>query len=186
MTHLALQDHIVEVLTFVANDLESPQTEKEQVEKSQGLGRADAEADRSAAKTHAALRLADGFDIEQMVSEYRALRASVLKQWAFSKPALSSTDLEDMTRFNEAIDQAMTESVAEYTMMINNSRDTFLGVLGHDLRDPIAAALMAARRMTQHGASDPKINVMAGQIAQTMERPPQSWTTFSDALRLRI
>lgn len=38
MTHLALQDHIVELLTFIADDLESAQTRKEQVEKSQGLG----------------------------------------------------------------------------------------------------------------------------------------------------
>jgi hypothetical protein len=34
MTHLALQDHIVELLTFIADDLESAQTDNEQVEKS--------------------------------------------------------------------------------------------------------------------------------------------------------
>ena len=105
-----------------------------------------------------------------MVSEYRALRASVIKQWTAANPTLSTTDLEDMTRFNEAVDQAMAESVAEYTKMINQSRDMFLGVLGHDLRNPIGAVLMAARRMTRHGAAENRDNVMAGQIAQTMER----------------
>jgi len=170
MTHLALQDHIVELLTFIADDLESAQTHNEQVQKSRGLGDADGEFTRSAAEIHAALRLSDGFNIDQMVSEYRALRASVLKQWTAANPALSTTDLEDMTRFNEAVDQAMAESVAEYTKMINHSRDMFLGVLGHDLRNPIGAVLMAARRMVKHGAADSKDNVMAGQIAQTMER----------------
>ena len=170
MTHLALQDHIVELLTFIADDLETAQTSNEQVDKSQGLGSADGIFTRSAAEIHAALRLADGFDIDQMVSEYRALRASVVKQWTAANPALSPTDLEDMTRFNEAVDQAMAESVAEYTKMINQSRDMFLGVLGHDLRNPIGAVLMAARRMTKYGLSDSKINLMAGQIEQTMER----------------
>ena len=170
MTHLALQDHIVELLTFIAGDLESAQTQNEQIKKSQGLSGEESEFTRSAAEIHAALRLSDGFDIEQMVSEYRALRASVLKQWTSANPALSTTDLDDMTRFNEAVDQAMTESVAEYTKMINHSRDMFLGVLGHDLRNPIGAVLMAARRMTRHGEADSKHNVMAGQIAQTMER----------------
>jgi len=170
MTNLALKDHIVELLTFIADDLETAQTNDEQVEKSKGLGSADGEFTRSAAEIHAALRLSDGFNIDQMVSEYRALRASVVKQWTAANPALSSTDLEDMTRFNEAVDQAMAESVAEYTKMINQSRDMFLGVLGHDLRNPIGAVLMAARRMTKEGAADSKQNVMAGRIAQTMER----------------
>ena len=170
MTHLALQDHIVELLTFIADDLQTAQTDHEQTEKSQGLGSAEGDFTRSAAEIHAALRLSDGFNIDQMVSEYRALRASVVKQWTAANPALSPTDLEDMTRFNEAVDQAMAESVAEYTKMINQSRDMFLGVLGHDLRNPIGAVLMAARRMTKTGAQDSKHNIMAGQIAQTMER----------------
>ncbi|MET4044890.1 signal transduction histidine kinase [Bradyrhizobium sp. RT6a] len=170
MTRLALQDHIVELLTFIADDLETAQTHTEQVEKSQGLGAADGNFTRSAAEIHAALRLSDGFNIDQMVSEYRALRASVIKQWTAASPALSMTDLEDMTRFNEALDQAMAESVAEYTKMINQSRDMFLGVLGHDLRNPIGAVLMAARRMTKQGGATSTQNRMAEQIEKTMER----------------
>jgi signal transduction histidine kinase len=170
MTRLALQDHIVELLTFIADDLETTQTHTEQVEKSHGLGAADGGFTRSAAEIHAALRLSDGFNIDQMVSEYRALRASVVKQWTGANPALSMTDLEDVTRFNEAIDQAMAESVAEYTTMINHSRDLFLGVLGHDLRNPIGAVLMAARRMVKSGAANNTQNVMAEHIEKTMER----------------
>jgi signal transduction histidine kinase len=170
MTRLALQDHIVELLTFMADDLETAQTHDEQVEKSKGLGAEDGSFTRSAAEIHAALRLSDGFNIDQMVSEYRALRASVVKQWTAANPALSLTDLEDVTRFNEAVDQAMAESVAEYTKMINHSRDMFLGVLGHDLRNPIGAVLMAARRMTKNSAANSSQNVMAEQIEKTMER----------------
>lgn len=170
MTDLALKDHIVELLTFIADDLETPQTKKEQVQKSRGLGSADGQFTRSAAEIHARLRLSDGFNIDQMVSEYRALRASVVKQWAATDQFLAATDLEDLTRFNEAIDQAMTESVAEYTKMINQSRDMFLGVLGHDLRNPIGAVLMTARAMTKREKADSRQGVIADQIVKAMER----------------
>ncbi len=170
MTHLALEDHIVALLAFIADDLEFAQTKDEQVQKSRGLGNAEGAFTQSAAEIHAALRLSDGFNIDQMVSEYRALRASVVKQWTASNQVLPATDLEDLTRFNEAIDQAMTESVAEYTKMVNQSRDLFLGVLGHDLRNPIGAVLMTARSMAKRGAADGKQTMLAGQIAATMER----------------
>lgn len=170
MTKLALKDHIVELLQFVADDLESTQSKNEQVQKSRGLGIDDGEFARSAAEIHASLRLGDGFNIDQMVSEYRALRASVVKLWIASGQAIPATDLEDMTRFNEAIDQAMTESVAEYTKIVNQSRDLFLGVLGHDLRNPIGAALMAARMMVKRGEAGSKESMLSGQIALSMER----------------
>lgn len=170
MTHLALKDHIVELLEFIAEDLESPQSKNEQVRKSRGLGAEDSKFTRSAAEIHASLRLSDGFNIDQMVSEYRALRASVVKLWTASRRALPATDLEDMTRFNEAVDQAMTESVAEYTRMVNQSRDLFLGVLGHDLRNPIGAALMTARSMVKRGVAGSRDSMLSGQIAKAMER----------------
>lgn len=173
MTKLALRDHIEEILTFVADDLEAFQTKQEQIAKAHGLGPDDSPFAQSAAEVHAALRLIDGFDIEQMVSEYRALRASVVKQWIAHNQVLLATDLEDLTRFNEAIDQAMAESVAHYTKSINNSRNLFLGVLGHDLRNPIGAATMAARFLVQRGGADPKLTLVASQIVATTERATQ-------------
>ena len=65
-------------------------------------------APETAAQTHAVLRARSGFDINQLASEYRALRASVLRLWieAFQPDELN---LEDVIRFNEAIDQALAE-----------------------------------------------------------------------------
>ena len=80
---------------------------------------------QSAAEIHAALRLADGLDIYKMVSECRALRVSVVKQGAAQHETPARTDIQDLTQFNEAIDQAVTESVAHYTKTINNSRNCF-------------------------------------------------------------
>jgi hypothetical protein len=67
-------------------------------------------APATAAQTHAILRARSGFDINQLASEYRALRASVLRQWTEAcQPG--DINLEDVIRFNEAIDQALAESV---------------------------------------------------------------------------
>jgi hypothetical protein len=69
MSKLALQDHIVDILRCFSTDLESAQTPAEQFDKSRGMDDEDGPFRRSAAEIHAALRLADGFDIDQMVSE---------------------------------------------------------------------------------------------------------------------
>ncbi len=45
-----------------------------------------------------------------MVAEYRALRASVLRRWA-SDQQLVTSSIDDILRFNEAIDQAVAESL---------------------------------------------------------------------------
>jgi hypothetical protein len=68
------------------------------------------DASETAAQTHAILRARSGFDINQLASEYRALRASVLRLWTESCQP-DDINLEDVIRFNEAIDQALAESI---------------------------------------------------------------------------
>lgn len=170
MSHLELKDHIKEILKFIADDLESPQTPSEQIIKSQGDGPKEGGAQDSAAETHAILRFADGFDIDQMVSEYRALRASVIKLWTAGNSAFNSQDMKDLTRFNEALDQAIAESISRYTKKINHSRNIFLGILGHDLRNPIGAASMSAQLMLAKGTLDPKMRILSAQIIDSAAR----------------
>src|ERR1700758_3742082 len=110
MDAAALRDHAEEILRAVIKDLQTPQTEDERVQKSLGRAPRLAYAPETAAETHAFLRAKSGFDINQMAAEYRALRASVLQLWADTCQP-ETTDTEDMLRFNEAIDQAVAESV---------------------------------------------------------------------------
>ena len=118
-----------------------------------------------------------------MVSEYRALRASVVKQWVAHQNNLASTDVEDLTRFNEAIDQAVTESVAHYTKTINDSRNLFLAILGHDLRNPIGAASMAAQWMARSGMVDPKHAKVVSEIVKTTDRATRILNDLLDLTR---
>jgi signal transduction histidine kinase len=137
MTKLALRDHAKQILLAVAEDIESNQTELEQAYKSKGFVRI-AEAAKTAAMTHGALRYLAGFDLRQLAAEYRALRASVLRLW-LKRGGGGETALYQMTRFNEAIDQSLAESIASYSDEVAHSRDTFLAILGHDLRSPLSA-----------------------------------------------
>ena len=78
----ALCDHADQILATVARDLRSPQTRSEQSAKSKGRAPVRADDPETAAQTHAVLRATAGFSIRQLVAEYRALRASVLRLWA--------------------------------------------------------------------------------------------------------
>ncbi len=127
MDDAELRDHAMQMLQAFANDLAQPQSDNERSARSRGLGkrgRAD-----TAAEAHAEARLISGYSVVQLVSEYRALRASVLTLWAVDAATGRSTDLEDVNRFNEAVDQALAESVARYQSMVKQSQNMFLAIL---------------------------------------------------------
>jgi signal transduction histidine kinase len=144
-----LRDHASEMLDTIAADLNTPQTKLQQVDKSEG--KSDAEPDSggsdTAAQSHGAARAESGFTVEQMVSEYRALRASVTRLWIEAAGELSRKDLDDLIRFNEAIDQALAESTSRFTQDLEHSKEMFLGMLGHDLRTPLGAIIGSAHIM---------------------------------------
>ena len=168
MKPLELRDHAEKILEAVAKDIGQPQTQHEQIEKSKGQANPLSNAAETAAQTHAVLRARDGFDISQMTAEYRALRAGVLRRWVNAcEPA--RTDLQDMLRFNEAIDQAIAESVSAFSTQVEQGRNFFLGMLGHDMRNPLSAILLSAGYLCQLNAGDP-ISEAAKRITRSGTR----------------
>jgi len=105
MDAAALRDDAQQILQAVAKDLRTPQTRVEQSAKSKGRTPMLPRATETAAQTHGRLRAKGGFTIRQLVSEFRALRL-----WG-DAGAHGPDAMEDTGRFNEAIDQAITESV---------------------------------------------------------------------------
>lgn len=160
----ALRDHAAQILATIAADLDAPQSAAEQVAKSRGEGDRDAAAGDTAAETHADTRIDAGFGIDAMITEYRALRASVLRLWAnSSEHQADAEDLNQITRFNEAIDQAITESVARYSEQVDRSANLFMGMLGHDIRNPLGTIRLSAELLTRSGqlstaAAQPIVN----------------------------
>ena len=146
MTPLTLRDEAKEILEAVAKDLSTPQTKQAQMDKSRGRAPKLMEAPETAAQTHAVLRARSGFDINQLASEYRALRASVLRLWTEACQP-DDIDLEDVIRFNEAIDQAVAESIGFFSEQVERARNLLLGMLGHDMRNPLNTILMTASHL---------------------------------------
>jgi signal transduction histidine kinase len=143
MSSLVLRDHARQILEAVATDLSIPQSQEAQTAKGMGLAPKVFEGPETAAETHAVLRARSGFDINQLASEYRALRASVLRLWTDACQP-EELHLEDIIRFNEAIDQALAESIAFFSAQVDQARNLFLGMLGHDMRSPLQTIQMTA------------------------------------------
>ena len=145
----ALNDHASEMLTVIAEDLKTPQGGLEQSEKSKGHAPTRSSREQTAAEKHGTGRAESGYTLDQMVAEYRALRASVIRLWTKNQREATPTDLDDLTRFNEAIDQSLTESITRFTQDLDKSKEMFLAILGHDLRSPIGAVLTSAKFMLE-------------------------------------
>jgi signal transduction histidine kinase len=151
MDEAALRDHAFEMLKAIVADLRTWQSAAAQSEKSKGNADSTAADPDTAAEVHGAGRAWSGFTVGEMVSEYRALRASVIRLWIRASGTLTGDDLIDLVRFNEAIDQSIAESITRYSEDLDRSKEMFLAVLGHDLRTPLGAVLMSSQFMLDTG-----------------------------------
>jgi signal transduction histidine kinase len=143
MDRTALRDHSRSILLAAARDMTKPQSASEQLAKARGEGPEKTPSLDEAGASHGELRHTVGFDLVQMTSEFRHLRACVIRLWVNSLDSPDIAYFQDMIRFNEAIDEALAESTAAYAEQVNHSRDIFLAILGHDLRAPLQAVSMS-------------------------------------------
>jgi signal transduction histidine kinase len=182
----ALRDHALEMLTTIVTDLRTPQTKKEQAEKSKGNAEPDSSAIDTPAEVHGAGRAESGFTVGEMVSEYRALRASVIRLWTKAEGTLSGGDLEDLMRFNEAIDQSLAESITRYTQDLDRSKEMFIAILGHDLRSPLGAVMMAAQFMLENARLEEPHLTLLTRIVRSAKRMNRMVGDLLDFTRGRL
>ena len=138
------------------------------------------------ARTLAVRRMRAGFRLAQVVAEYRALRASVVRLWEASTPRLSSTTRRNLTRFHEALDEAWTESVNSYTAELDQTRDQFLAILGHDLRNPLSAIAMSAASLARAEGLNERHAIAARRILNTSDRMTRMIRDLLDLIRTRL
>jgi signal transduction histidine kinase len=187
-TPQALRDHAGEILQATAHDMQSAQTAVQQTHKSQGAG----DPSRSgtilddASLDHARGRATSGFSLPEVVGEYRALRASVIRLWSESTPHPDRRDLADITRFNEAIDQSLAEAVRGYTLQVDRARQMFLAILGHDLRAPLNAMLLSAEALAEEPVLDPASVELAVQITASGKTMSRMLVDFLDFAQVQL
>jgi signal transduction histidine kinase len=156
-----------EILDAIARYLSTAQTGEPQSEKSKGHVPQVAGASDTAAMTHGMSRAHSGFNIIQLVAEYRALRASVLRL-RMDDTSLGPTDMEDVIRFNEAIDQAVAESVGHFHAHMERGRNLLLGMLGHDMRSPLNTIVTTASYIAALDAGE-KVSSAASRLIKSGE-----------------
>ncbi|HEY0845360.1 MAG TPA: RsbRD N-terminal domain-containing protein, partial [Noviherbaspirillum sp.] len=146
MDVIELRDHAKEILEEIAAELAGRDGDRQLDLQGNTPG-----------EIHADLRAESGFSVDQLLAEYRALRASVLQLWGQRQKTATWFEVEDMTRFNEALDRALAESVARYSEAQRQSQDLFLGVIGHDLKSPLSAIHLGTTYLMLAENADAKV-----------------------------
>lgn len=180
MTERELRDHCEELLLAIAEDLDTRQTSDEQSQKSRGHG--SAHAMRVSGLLHADGRLHHGFTLPQVLAEFRALRASVLRLYELT----GGRDLAGVRRFNEAIDEALTESMTRYSAQTDLYRNQFVGILSHDLRTPLGAITAGAALLARAAEHDQRQARVAARILNSAQRMERMIADLLDLTRTRL
>jgi hypothetical protein len=100
------RDHAEQMLDAIANDMRTTESLVEKELKGKGLSPDNSPALKTAGHEHAIARLAEQFSLSELVSEFRAIRASVLRLWARQHPN-AAEHLNDIVRFNESLDEIL-------------------------------------------------------------------------------
>jgi signal transduction histidine kinase len=181
----ALRDHADGILSMIAEDLDTPQNATEQSQKSKGKAADDSPGQETAAEEHGAGRAESGFSVAQMVAEYRALRASVIRLWTQGQGQLAPGDIEELTRFNEAIDQSLAESVVRYAEQVDRAQEISLAIMGHDLRMGLVTIRSAASSLLDTQRLDEEAATLASAIVETADRTTHAVGILLDFTRSR-
>ena len=182
----ALRDHAKEMLLVIAADLERPQSNRVQDEKARGERDAVPTEDMTAAQEHGTGRAGSGFTVSQMVAEFRALRASVTRLWLGESGGAAHTDLTDLIRFNEAVDQAIAESVSRFSQTLARTQERFLAILSHDLRTPLGAIITSTRFMLDAGGLDEPNRTLVARASGSARRMNQMVLDLVEFTRTRL
>ena len=180
MSDAELRDHAEDMLTAVVKDIGALQSREEQSRKSKGHG--SAHAMEVSGKLHADHRIEHGFAFRSVVAEFRALRATVLRLYEDS----GATDLTEVRRFNEAVDEALTESMERFAEKTDLFRDQFIGVLSHDLRTPLGAVIAGAALLAVPEDNPQRRGRVVTRMMRSAQRMERMISDLLDLTRARL
>jgi signal transduction histidine kinase len=179
-----LRDGIVEMLNEIAAHMDRAESGAPQQGKSEGNPRPQPHIE-DAAERHALERVKMGLSSWQVIAEFRALRVTIIRLWRHGLVETDKGSLYDLTRFNEAIDQALSEAAVKHIKEIDRSSQLFLGILGHDLKNPVAAILGYAHLQLLSGTPE-RYRHFASQISISARRMSHMITDLIELTRVRL
>jgi len=141
--------------------------------------------DHETTGSHALHRLHAGVELRTLLHEFRLLRQSIDAVIVQAGDALDRL-APDGARLADAIDHAMTESATTYAQTRDEGRELLLGILGHDLRNPLAAISMSAASLLKGGRLDEKAVRAVDRINRSVERVTRMVSDLLDLARSRF
>ena len=134
---------------------------------------------------HGLLRFHEGYDLRQIVAEYRLLRRVIVERYTErgDLSAGSRSTMEPLMVMHEAVDRAISEAVDQYSVERDRVRDRFIAILGHDLRDPLNTILFTANAQLtnadQRGAEAARAAARTRTAAERMDRMIRNLLDFA-------
>ena len=118
------------------------------------------------------------YDVESVIVEYQLLRETIFRVLRRDGVAVSEQEGEIIS---SAIDAAIRESITAFTLVQAAFREQFFAALAHDLRGPLANAILSAQLIRRsgdlaaiHGYADiihenlGRVDQMIGQLLDTL------------------
>jgi signal transduction histidine kinase len=173
VTGLALRDHVPDILKKLSDAI----AHKDET----------ARPLQSLAEQHAALRFHEGYDLRQVLAEYRLLREVIMDMYAQGGDLSvdSRPKVKTLSVMHEAIDRALADVVDRYAAERDRARETFIAMLGHDLREPLNAIAFTANAQLQRSdeldAATLKHTARIATSANRMERMIRDLLDFARA-----
>ncbi len=155
----ALWDHVPNILDRLADAIERRDETEAALE--------------NLPEQHASLRFRQGYDLRQVIAEYRLLREVIMQMYAEGgdRSADPRSNMQLLTVLHEQLDHAIGEAVDHYALERDHARDKFVAILGHDLRDPLNTVVFQASALLERaGELDAKSVTAIGRIAASGNR----------------
>jgi signal transduction histidine kinase len=140
-----------------------------------------------AAAVHVDLRIESGLDLAQIIGEYSVLRACILRLWRAADPhAFTREGALEISRLTEAIDEVVAQTIQLYEQREAKYRDRFLGMLGHDLRNPLNSISLGAASLSEAAGLTAAQRVTVARILNSVRRLDRMVSDILDFARGRL
>jgi len=185
MNEVELRNHAQGLLEMIVADMMSLPVEPVQRDPTRDR-QPGSERDDTVAQTHADCRLASGFSIDVMVSEYGFLRATVLRLFLQENEICNPEEVSDLIHFNEVIDQAVAESVTRHAETVTRHQNLFLGIIGHDLRAPLQFLSFGAQSLKRAQNVDDRLSLLGSHMVNSVLRMKEMLDNLMDFTQTRL
>src|SRR5262245_52612419 len=115
-------------------------------------------------ESEALQQLGYGVGLETLTREYSRLRTVLARELLTEFPG--DAHLESIVRLQQGVDRAIGDAIQRYAARREEVRERFIGILGHDLRDPLSTVVISANLL----ATDRRLQRDERQVAALIVR----------------